>query len=341
MDLKRKLSTLALIGSTLLSPMGHADEKADSAPPAPSQEQVISHDFDTLYGQLNLQRQQTPEEAKNLRYLFQAFYQMHQGPERMQALIQTKCHIGYVDKNGQNDVPAPSGGYLSKSTGLYGTSYEMVLNPKKPIETQLSTLVHESVHLQQHLYKEANRFEGDQTLTPLAYAAQTLASEMDADISSIETIYKQKEKYAATWAAFDKDLPHAKQAYAQAKADGLNDDMAYTKACQASVKDYDAAQKRLFGYGIQQALIDGYKMYYARPGDKGTVSANNMMAILSQGRYKGDFEKDIKAYQPTPTHLKTIATELKQNGIQTKRMNELTEKPTASLEKIQNRPNTY
>lgn len=320
MTLKKQLSALALIGSTLLSPMGFA---ADSPQPTQSSEKiehVTSQDFDTLYNQLTLQRRQTPEESKNLRYLFQEFYQMHQGPERMRALIQTGCHIGYVDKSGQNDVPEPSGGYLSQSKGLHGTSYELVLNPKKPIETQLSTLVHESVHLQQHLHMEAIQYPGDHTLTPLAYAAKTLAGEMDADVSSIETIYKQKDKYAATWVAFDKDLPHAKQAYEQAKAIGLSDDAAYTKACQASVKDYDATQKRLFGYGLQQALSDGYKMYYESSEPAGKTSANKMMEMMSKGRYQGSFEADLEPYKPTGQHLKTLQQQLQKEGIQTQRL---------------------
>ena len=332
MNLKKHLSTLALIGSTLVSPMGFAADSAQSPKPSGTIEQAVPRDFDTLYDQLTLQRRQTPEESKNLRYLFQEFYQMHQGPERMQALIQTGCHIGYVDKSGRNDVPEPSGGYLSQSKGVYGTSYELVLNPKKPIETQLSTLVHESVHLQQHLHKEAIRYKGDHTLAPLAYAAQTLASEMDADVSSIETIYKQKDKYAATWAAFDKDLPHAKQAYAQAKADGLSDDMAYTKACQASVRDYDAAQKRLFGYGVQQALSDGYKMYCESTEPAGKISANDMMTMMSKGRYKGHFETDLGAFKPTKQQLDSVHQQLKQEGIHTQRMKDLEPKmPLSSL----------
>ena len=71
MTLKKQLSALALIGSTLLSPMGFA---ADSPQPTLSSEKiehVTSQDFDTLYNQLTLQRRKTPEESKNLRYLFQ------------------------------------------------------------------------------------------------------------------------------------------------------------------------------------------------------------------------------------------------------------------------------
>lgn len=134
MNLKKHLSTLALIGSTLVSPMGFAVDSAQPPKPSETIEQAMPRDFDTLYNQLTLQHRQTPEESKNLRYLFQEFYQMHQGPERMQALIQTGCHIGYVDKSGRNDVPEPSGGYLSQSKGVYGTSYELVLNPKNRLK---------------------------------------------------------------------------------------------------------------------------------------------------------------------------------------------------------------
>ncbi len=303
MSLKRKLATFSLIGATVLSPASQLFAKTQSAPKETNITHNIKADFENLYSQLILQKKQTPEENKNLRYLFQEFYHMHKGPERIQTLIQSKCHVGYVDKFGYNDSPEPSGGYLTQSKGLKGTSYELILNPKKSIAKQLSTLVHETIHLEQYLHEE--KIIQNQKLSPLAFSAKTLASEMDADVSSIETIYKQKEKYPETWKAFNEDLPNAKIAYEEAKEKGLDDDTAYTLACKASLKDYDILQKKLFGYGIQQALLHGYEAYQNKETNQ-VLDANQMMQIISRGRYKSLFEEDIKEYKPTIEQLNKL-----------------------------------